>query len=163
MASGRPTDNNSDGWYEAAQRIDQARSANDAFCSTQRAATPAVRTAPGFVRLTPPTRSVASVSPLHGTHLPRPFAHAAPTPGNPVPMDVDASRMRSSLPETCFRCKKPGHRKAECPLRFDVRTMTQDEREDFIEHLLATKDMVSAPLPDPEEHEEAVDEEEDFQ
>ena len=49
-------------------------------------------------------------------------------------MDIDASRARD-LSNLCYRCKKPGHHKHECPHRYDVRFMTcvKDFKEEMNE------------------------------
>jgi len=58
----------------------------------------------------------------------------------PVPMEVDLSKSRQALPSLCFRCRQPGHQARECPLRFDVRTMTAEEKMDLLETLLTEAD-----------------------
>jgi hypothetical protein len=82
MASGRPNDLDPEAWFEAAIRFNQNQAANAAFRSAH-FTIPQVKTATPA----PPIR-----------HLPQPncfppwFAHTTPTPGNPVPMDVDTAR-----------------------------------------------------------------------
>ncbi|KAF5372669.1 hypothetical protein D9615_009845 [Tricholomella constricta] len=44
----------------------------------------------------------------------------------------------------CFRCKKKGHYSRDCPLRWDVRHMLDDELEALIMERLARKDAVPA-------------------
>jgi len=48
------------------------------------------------------------------------FAHSNPSPGNPVPMDIDATWKAKATPDTCRRCGKTGHWAKDCDLCFDV-------------------------------------------
>ncbi|KAF5374164.1 hypothetical protein D9615_008845 [Tricholomella constricta] len=62
-----------------------------------------------------------------------------------VPMDVDRMRDRvAPADDHCFRCKKKGHFSRDCPLRWDVRHMFDDELEALIVERLAHKDAVPA-------------------
>ncbi|KDR68942.1 hypothetical protein GALMADRAFT_23143, partial [Galerina marginata CBS 339.88] len=49
-----------------------------------------------------------------------------PSPGNPIPMDIDAARKKSALPQNCRRCGELGHWANDCPHRYDVRHMSTD-------------------------------------
>lgn len=133
MVSGRPKDTDCEGWYEAARRIDQARAANDAFQTSARP-DPPPRPKPAF---TPLPR------PIPITPVPVPTPPKSSLSG-PVPMDIDFSRKPAPLPPTCYRCGKPGHIKADCPKRFDVRHMTIEEKDELIQSLLAEKDASEA-------------------
>ena len=59
-------------------------------------------------------------------------------------MDIDRTRKAAPVPGVCHRCHKPGHFKADCPSRFDVRFMTMEEKDDLIQGLLAAKDAAEA-------------------
>jgi hypothetical protein len=59
-------------------------------------------------------------------------------------MDVDAARKRNTTTLSCFRCGDPGHIAKECPRRFDVRYMLEEEREEWVQHLLVSKDVAEA-------------------
>ncbi|KAF5387595.1 hypothetical protein D9615_000334 [Tricholomella constricta] len=60
-------------------------------------------------------------------------------------MDVDRMRDRvAPADDHCFRCKKKGHYSRDCPLRWDVRHMLDDELEALIMERLARKDAVPA-------------------
>ncbi|KIM37964.1 hypothetical protein M413DRAFT_30610 [Hebeloma cylindrosporum] len=70
------------------------------------------------------------------------FSHQNPTPGNPVPMDIDVARKAKSVPDTCRRCGKLGHWAKDCDLRFDVRYLDLDELSALVEDRLAALDAV---------------------
>jgi Retrotransposon gag protein/Zinc knuckle len=128
MASGRPSDGKPEEWYKNARIVDQNRAANEAFSSTQRPSASSLRpTGNSLFRLTEPQ--------LKAGH-----AHIRPTPGNPVPMDLDTGR-KAPTPPLCFRCKKPGHFGKDCPDRFDVRLMTTEELEETLELRMAQLDV----------------------
>lgn len=42
-------------------------------------------------------------------------------------------------PPTCDRCEQPGHVETNCPLKFDIRHMTIEERTRAVQALLAEK------------------------
>jgi hypothetical protein len=133
MASGRPSDASPDAWYAMARVVDQNRAANEAFTSTYR--TPPLTSHPTHAPLSRPTLPVTK--PVH--------AHLHPSPGNPVPMDLDAARNAPVSPR-CFRCKLPGHFGNNCPNRHDVRMMTTEELEEVIQQRLIRLD---TPQPTP--------------
>jgi hypothetical protein len=101
MAAGRPDDLDPEAWYEAAIRIDQNQAANAAFRSAHQ---PAFQPKPLTTRFTQVAQpsfpswqnfSHPSAPPVPKTSFPPRFAHAQPTPGNPVPMDIDALDIRN--------------------------------------------------------------------
>jgi hypothetical protein len=140
MSAGRPSDISPTAWYEAARNVDQNRASNEAFQSSFRSTAPTRPTTSGVLR--PPT-----------------MAHIKPSPGNPVPMDLDANRRRTLLPPTCYRCKKPGHKSPECPLQFDVRTLTIEDLETLLADKYAKLDVVplDESLEEPEENSVQLD------
>ena len=147
MVTGRPADADTEAWYRMARIVDQNRTANEAFGFSQRAP------APTSIR---PTGSVFN----RPTPLPAaPLRHApsTPAPGYPVPMDIDRSRPKAALPLSCFRCGKVGHMGRECPERFDVRKLSDEELEEILQERLMKKDVVDPADPpdaDPTERED---------
>lgn len=132
MAAGRPSDTSPDQWYAMARTVDQNRATNEAFQSAYRA----------------PTRPIGtSVIPVAPVIAPRGHAHMVPTPGNPIPMDLDRNRRKDPLPTLCFRCKKPGHYGRDCPDQFDVRALTTDELQDIIMARMTQLDVVRSDSP----------------
>ncbi|KAF5381381.1 hypothetical protein D9615_008298 [Tricholomella constricta] len=89
-----------------------------------------------------------SPNPVQPLHPPAPRAPIAPAPRplpQGVPMDVDRMHDRvAPADDHCFRCKKKGHYSRDCPLRWDVRHMLDDELEALIMERLARKDAVPA-------------------
>ena len=132
MVIGRPSDTDSEGWYSAALLLDQSRAANEAFQASRRLPTTASRPSTTSVFRMPPAATPNS-SPLRNAHL-------VPTPGNPIPMDIDATKGKTPLPPTCYRCGLPGHKKPDCPHRFDIRMMNTEEQEELLQQLLFKKD-----------------------
>jgi Retrotransposon gag protein/Zinc knuckle len=141
MASGRPSDASPSAWYDMARTVDQNRAANEAFASTHKTSVPAPRLLSNSV-LRP---AFSAAKPVH--------AHTVPTPGNPVPMDLDAARKKPAVP-TCFRCDLPGHFGRDCPNRFDVRTMTLDELQDALQERVTQLDVAEEPEKETEQSED---------
>ena len=124
------------------------RTANQAFHGTQRAMVPSPNVRPTF----PTSRAVFPVQPS----TPMPTPRTSQYPGVPVrasnvpaPMDIDATRRRNAVPMLCRRCGEPGHFARECPKAYDVRYMSLDEKEDWIEHLLSDSDVAAAEAQSP--------------
>ena len=93
MASGRPSDTNPTRWYEMARTVDENRATNEAFQSSNRSQTAVI------------SRSASILPACVAPSLPN--AHLVPTPGNPVPMDIDLTRRKAIPSASCFRCGKP--------------------------------------------------------
>ena len=113
-------------WYEAARNIDQNRASNEAFWSTHCTPTP----------LSSPL-CLPVQTPFWPTQV-----HIRPTPGHPVPMDIDMSQRRALVTPTCYCCGKTGHKIPDCPLRFDIWVLTTEELEAELETRLARWDVV---------------------
>jgi hypothetical protein len=147
----RLPDNAPDKWYAAAQQFNQNHLTNEAFHSAgvqHHATTPTAAT--GFTvgafsqNVTPrPTPAPTSAQPPRPPL--RPFQQCTLPPG--IPMDIDAQCARQA-PLTCCHCGGPGHFAWDCPTRFNVRLLSQDDRDDLLESLLALKDTVTTPTPD---------------
>ena len=127
MAYGRPSDASPEDWYEAAKTVDQNRAANEAFKLAYRTPTSTSRPVSNPVR--PAPQSVF--------RIPHPIVPSNPTPGNPVPMDIDVNRKKNSV-FNCYKCGAPGHKAPDCPLQFDIRHWTMEELE---AELMARKDL----------------------
>jgi hypothetical protein len=137
MASGCPSDTDPETWFKLAVLMDQNHAADEAFQASYRQ-----------------THIPASATPTRGLVFPCPppphFSHINPTPGNPIPMDIDAARKAKALPDTCRRCGKTGHWAKECNLCFDVQYMDTNELERMLEDKLAAKDAAPTEQLEPE-------------
>ena len=142
MATGHPSDTNPKGWYSLAVQLDQNRATDEAFQASYRSPQ---TSAPHSSN---PRAGLISVPRVPATSQPVRFAHTNPTPGNPVPMDIDAARKAKAINDNCRCCSKPGHWAKDCKLWFDVRHMTVDELSVLVEDRLAALDVVQS---EPEE------------
>src|SRR5271155_3969160 len=149
MTSGRPSDMIPSEWYKAAKMVDQNRATNEAFRSSYRV--------PSFTPTHPQPRP-----PVPGIVCPYIHAHTNQSPGNPVPMDIDAARKKASLPITCYRCGKPRHKSSECNLRFDICALSVDELQTYLEDRLAGLDAVTEETEEKEVAEVVEKSEQDF-
>jgi len=91
MAFGRPSDTDPEAWFHLAVWIDQNRAANEAFHISHRQPYPPTLSMNRPLAI---SRSIPAAPPLW-------FAHSNPSPGNPVPMDIDAARKAKATPNTC--------------------------------------------------------------
>jgi len=76
-------------------------------------------------------------------------------------MDVDATKRGGVCTTICYQCGKTGHLCKDCPWGFDVHFMTEDEREGWVQQLLASADVKEVEEPN-EKAEEKVETEEGF-
>jgi len=127
MPSGRPSDMVPTDWYTAARTIDQNRATNEAFRSSYRTLSAA---------LTPSRLATFNTVRFHAPERSANHQHA-PTPRNPVPMDIDTSQKMQLLPFSCYRCRKAGHKAPDCPSRFDFRELSIDDLQTYLEDRLA--------------------------
>ena len=83
------------------------------------------------------------------THLPVPNvahppvnAHFHPSPGNPIPMDVDAAQRKAASLILCYHCRRAGHKAPDCDFCFNIHTCTVNKLQCFLEDKLAALDVV---------------------
>ena len=119
MAYGRPSNASLEDWYEVAKNVDQNRAANEVFKSACQAPGPI----PTHLTATP--ICVASQSIFH----PQAAAPAHSTPSNHISTDIDGGQQKNLISLTCYRCHQPSHKVPDCPLNFDIRSMTIKELE----------------------------------
>ena len=148
MAYGCPSNTSPEDWYKVAKNVDQNHTANEAFKLAYRAPRPAsVRPTANPVRVTAP-----------GILHPLSVAHSHPTLDNPVPMDIDGGQRKNQTSLTCYQCHQPGHKALDCPLNFNIRSMTIEEVK---MELAVKRDMARVTEPPPA-LEEVPEPEEDF-
>ena len=101
MATGRPSNTDSEEWFELAVQLDQNWATDKAFqASYQSGPTPTTHSnpQPGLLALPKSTLTLP----------PSQFAHSNLTPSNLVPMDIDAAYKVKPTPNTCCQCGKTG-------------------------------------------------------
>src|SRR6266700_8299696 len=100
MTSRRPSDTNPEAWYILAVQMDQNRAADEVFYVPQQSAPPALTF--HRPRLLSTRKPSSAIRPTY-------FAHATPTLGNLVSMDIDAARRGKTPSDSCRRCGALDH------------------------------------------------------
>jgi hypothetical protein len=67
-------------------------------------------------------------------------------------MDVDHTRAFKPLAQTCYRCGQTGHISKECDRCHDVRHMTLDEQDKFIQNIMANRNAAMAAIAESTTH-----------
>ena len=129
MVYRHPSNASLEDWYEVAKNVDQNCAANEAFKLAYQAPGPI----PAHLTATPVC--VASQSIFH----PQAATPAHSTPSSHVPTDIDGGRRKNLISLTCYWCHQPSHKVLDCPLNFDIRSMTIEELE---MELMVKKDIV---------------------
>jgi len=140
MPFGRPANTDLEAWYAAAQRIDQARLANEAFQFTLQLMT---MTPACFAPARPTPFSILCSSPAAPPSvLPRPPL-PPPTLSSRIPMDVDAVQKMCSLPPRgCYWCGEANYLVKDYLHCLDIWRLTTEQREELIEDLMVLKNTV---------------------
>lgn len=121
MTNGRPSDTDPAGWYAAAQTIDENRVINNMFRLSY--------CAPALMQQAaqPQTHQVT----FNALKFPVP-KQSIPSPGNPVPMEVDATWKKPA----CYRCGSLEHLAPHCPHHFDIQNLSVEELQEHLEYQL---------------------------
>jgi hypothetical protein len=137
----RLQDRDFEGWFKAARCLDLNCLANEAFHYasrrplTQSTPTPTTHSAPPcnlfsfFRSQAPPT--AATPAAMH-------------TPSHALPPGVHRTWTFKPIAQTCHRCGQTGHISRDCDLRHDIRYMTLDEEDHFIQQIMANRDAAMA-------------------
>jgi hypothetical protein len=132
------------GWFKAARCLDLNCLANEAFHLASRCP-PTHSALPAMTHSAPPcapfsflcTHTPTAVTPV-AMHTP---SHTLP-PG--ILMDIDCTRTLKPLAQTCYHCGQTGHISRECDFHHDIRHMTLDEEDEFIQQIMANRDTAVA-------------------
>jgi hypothetical protein len=149
----RPQDRNFDSWFKAARCLDLNRLANEAFHYASRC--PLTQSTTTLMTHSAPPRTpfsfIHSQAPSTTT---TPAAMHTPSCALPpgVPMDVDHTQTFKPIAQTCYRCGWTGHISRECDLHHDVRHMTLEEEDEFIQHITANCDATMAAIAESTTH-----------
>ena len=143
MVQGRPEDNDLDGWYEAAWMFDANWAANQAFHGVQRAVvpTPSTWTTLPISKMFPPTQTPFTMPPHHTPAYPGVPMRASNVP---TPMEVDTAHLWKPTPVLCRHFGEVGHFARDCPKAYDIRYMTLEEKETWIEQHITAADVAVA-------------------
>jgi hypothetical protein len=136
----RPSDIDFEGWFKAARCLDLNRLANEAFHLASRQ--PPTHSAPTPTTYLAPPCAPFSFICSHTPAAVTPVAMHAPLRALPpgIPMDVDRTHTLKPLAQTCYCCGQTCHISKECNLPHDVRHMTLDEEDEFIQRIMANRD-----------------------
>ena len=118
------------GWYLAARTIDKNKATNKAFRSSYCTPASTQASAP------PPTQPA-----FNTLKFPAPKP-SGPSPGNPVPMDMDAARKKLA----CYQCGSLEHLLNHCPLHFDIQNLSMEELQEHLLYHLTELDVALSEL-----------------
>jgi len=134
MTMGRPSDTDPEAWYHLATQMDQNSATDRAFHASLSSFPPIVPLSRPALPL--PSRPAPPIS----------FAHATPSPGNPIPMEIDAARRAKAIADICRHCGNPGHWANNCPHRFDIRCLSNEELQAAMDDRLDTQSESDDPV-----------------
>lgn len=153
LAKDRPADDAPADWYAMARLFDQNRIANHAFQAPHKKS-PALSNISGSTRSIFPRTLGSQV--LHTpTSISQHRTAPSPTPNS-------GAQRTDHTPRACYRCGSLEHLAPQCKLKYDIRAMSLDEKEQLLEQLLADKDAVVESVEDVQSREEVGEASTDF-
>jgi hypothetical protein len=137
MGFGHPGDDDPEAWYEAAIRCDENRITNAVFHNTLQALLVKATGTPTltFSRYSPPTWNTKQLTTATSTPPPPSTATSGQTPADPA-------WRKTGSPIACHWCGSSDHLKPECPHQFNIRFMTMDEKESWLQDVVLEADIV---------------------
>jgi hypothetical protein len=164
LVIGRPGDDNPEAWYDAAIWSDENRITNSLFYGgTRQLPTCSLIMAPNPLNSGLPRHAAAPrIAPFWQEKAtlalpPRPAAQQ-----NPVSMDINTARRKAATPVVCYCCGEAGHIRTNCPQWFNIRFLTHEEKEEYMQEWVLRSDVEEAQLRAEEAHENPEAEESDF-
>jgi zinc knuckle protein len=129
-SSNPPDDDDISAWIDQARRVDRNRTMNKMVRSAKASGKANPHPVRNNVFGRNPFAVPPAAPPVDRKPPTVPTANPAPLPPG-VPMDVDAARAKAKVTR-CYRCGQTGHLKPDCPQKYDIRFMDDDELENAI-------------------------------
>jgi hypothetical protein len=153
LGKDRLGDNSPAAWYMMVRLFDQNHIANQAFQNPQKkfqttSATPSIKHSIFLCPL---------ISQL--SHAPTSISQNRATTGLTLSSGVQRS---DHTPHACYQCRSLDHLAPQCKIKYDIRAMLSDKKEQLLEQLLADKDVAVELVEDVQNQEEVCENSTDF-
>ena len=135
---GGPLDSDPEAWYQAALRCSANREANAIFHASPRATLP-------------PRPATFSAIPRSMIAPPQPASISTPPPKSEAPKKDRTNVATSAGGDNCYRCGGLGHFSKDCPRKYDVRFMTTEEHDEWMNEQALLRDAAGEDFPEGEE------------
>ena len=135
---GGPSDSDPEAWYQAALRCSANREANAIFHAQPR-------------MTIPPRPATFSTIPRSMITPPQPSSISTPPTKSEAPKKDRANVATNAGGDNCYRCGESGHFSKNCPRKYDVRFMTTEEHDEWMNEQALSRDAAGEDFPGREE------------